>query len=557
MRKIITSVVLLVILILVFGPLAAGFGFQASYRDLLAFYNSQKNIHIKIVDYQRGWMSSEIKLSIEVDKKQLENALKIFDIPIVDANQPYQFVVKQHVQHGPIIYSKNAPSVFGLAAIQNKIEVMPDITSLFLLLGMPHVTLKSDEDFVTLMGNYFNHLEVSGLQVIDPVSRVHVQFDNFVSDVWIQPKQKRVSGILALSQFSIYNSDDSIEIDKINLKFDHHLDQYGLWLGTHSIAMPKLTVQEAGDEFLEINGLKLSSESHETAGMLSGLKTLDVNKINYDGEIVGPMHLELSAYKLNAKAMQNLIDASQEVAKNGEEYQGQLKQKISMILPKVIMPGTGINIDQFNLGTHTGKLTLNATVNWPERDFEAPSNVRDIVTTAKAQATLSISKKLMDDVIGIISGMPTSIREASSPDHDLLLSVRDQMEAAAKQNTYLIKILVESDELPEKSGEEFLDMQRDLVSVDDYEKAIKELFLTRKISPSVSYQLSWQYSQLRNPYQFLLRKVDEYQKSANDQLQGQLKELLNQGYIKEEKNEYVILFKWSEGKLTVNGRAVK
>ncbi len=556
MRKIITSVVLLVILILVFGPLVAGFGFRASYRDLIAFYNSQDSIHIEILDYQRGWTSSEIKLSVEIDSKQLQAVLKMLNIPVNDTNQQYQFIVKQHVQHGPIIFSNNAPGVFGLAAIQSKFEMTPDTGSL-LLLGMPSAKLKSDDDFVSLLGNYFNHLEISGLQMLDPISRTHLQLNDFVSDVWIEPKQKRVSGELTLSNFSIYNSDDSIDIDKINLKFNHHLAPNGLWLGTHYIEVPKITFQEEGDEFLTIAELNFSGASDEISGVVSGARKLDIFEINYGGDVIGPMHLELSAHGLDAKTIYNLIEAYQQFAKNGEEYQGQLKQKISMILPKIVTPGTEINLDQFRLNAFKGNLTINAAINWPERNFEAPNNVHDIVTTAKARANLSISKKLMDDVIGIIAGMPTSIREASYPDRDLLLSVRDQMTAASKQNTYLIKMLVESDQLPEKSGEEFVEMQRALVSVDDYEKAIKDLFLDRKISLRVSYQLGWQYSQLRNPYQFLLRKVIEYQRSANEQLQAQLKELLSQGYIKEEKNDYVVLFQWIEGKLTVNGRAIK
>ncbi len=558
MRKIIVSIVLIVLFILVFGPLAAGFGFQASYRNLLAFYNSQKNIQVTIVNYQRGWMSSDITLSVEVDNNQLQNLLEMFNITLNNPNKHYQFLVHQHVQHGPIIYFplENASGIFGLAAIQSKLIMQPDTTSIFLLLGMSHATVKSAEDFVTFAGSFFNHLEISGLKLVDPVSHIQFQLNNVVSNVWIHPKQKSVNGDVKFSQFSIHDSDDVLEIDKINVQFNQYLNQYGLWLGTHTILMPEILFQEMSSESLLIKNFNLSGQSAEKTGNVSGDRQLDIAEISYDNQTIGPIHLILSAYKLNAKAIQNLLNAYQEVMQNGEEYQGQLRKKITMFLPDIIIPGTGFKLDQFNLTAPKGQLKINADVTWPEKNFSAPDNLREIVMTADAKARLHISKELMNQVIEILSGMPTSLRQASEPDRAMLLAVRDQMMVAAKQNKQLIKMLVKNNAMTEKLGDAFLAMQKDLVSVDEYEQTIKELFLTRKISLQVSYLLNWQYSQMRNPYQFLLRKADEYQKSANEQLQNQFKELLNQGYITEEKSGYVVLIKWSDGKLTVNGQSV-
>jgi hypothetical protein len=153
MRKIIISAITLLILILVFGPLAAGFYFKKNYIDLLAFYNTQKNFHVAINDYQRGWWSSKIFLTVTINNAELNPILNVLGLS--SENKKIMFIVEQQVEHGPIIYSsrENLPSHFGLAVIKNKI------------LSEPENFMRSYSNFVNFSGDFFHHIEIAHFKI--------------------------------------------------------------------------------------------------------------------------------------------------------------------------------------------------------------------------------------------------------------------------------------------------------------------------------------------------------------------------------------------------------
>lgn len=558
MHKIMGGSLLLVILLLIFGPFAAGIYFKKNYQNILSFYNSQKNIHVDVIDYQRGWMNSDVTLAVQIDTTELRGLLNLINIPVSELPSTYKLIVKQHVQHGPIIYShfNNLSTLFALAAIKSEIRLPPEISSLLALIGMPDLILKSDEDLVTLTGKFCNHFAISKIHIHDPINQVNANLNDLISDLCISPKQKNIIGDLVLLDFSIEDPINSIDIKKINVHLDQYQDEYGLWIGNNSIQIPEIVMRESGKKSISINNINFAGQSHEESGITAGKRTLDIHQIEFGNKILGPITLELSADLLNAKTIHDLLNIYENIAAKGEDYQGQFRQQISMTLPNLLNPGTYFKLDKFAMNMQNGKVHMNGLIIWPKEDFFIPDDLHDFVVSAHAQLEVSISKNLMNDIIAIIASRPNIIQQVSEPDKNMLSEVRSQIDLIAQQNAILINELIADQLLTEKAAQSLISMQKELVSKNEYSDEVKQLLLTRKITLITAYQLNWQYDRILEPYHFLEDKMKEYKKSADSQLHSQFQYLLNQGYFSENVDSYTVTLKWEKSKLTANGRAI-
>ena len=357
----------------------------------------------------------------------------------------YEFIIQQHIQHGPIMYRniRYLPSLFGMVAIQNNLIWSPEIKSLFAEIGISGVIVKSDYDFVTYRGDYFNYFE------------------------------------------------------------------------------------------------------------------LLIEKIQLANQSIGPIRLQVSTHKLNVQAIEEIINIYKEIAEHGEIYQGQFKKKIFAVLPAVIYPGSAISLNQFDLITPHGRIHMSGIVKWPEKKFVAFSQLLDMLQSADAKLVIQISKNLTDDVVFFLANIPGTIREISAPDRSMLLQARNQMAWAVKQNTLLIAKLVANQTISRETGDYLRMMQKSLISTKEYAAQLQALLTNKQILEKNISQLNTQYALLQKPYQFLESKVLEYQKIAEQKIKMQLNDLLERGYVLENKDDYSLSFNWADGKLTLNHHAVQ
>lgn len=559
MRKVLSGIFFLVIVVIVFGPWLSGRWLQQNYNHLISFYNSDSAIQVAITQYQRGWASSQVTLVVDMQNTpELEDFLQS-----IGAHQPfpthYQFVVKQQIQHGPIIYqhTENLPNIVGLGAIQNTIEISPELKQLITTLGIQDFSVKSENNFVSLFGNFYHHVEFLNVRGNFPNSAMKMHLGNAVINLWVQSEKRKIDGSIAFENFTLADTDDFLTVPKLNLIIDQHLSEGGLWLGKSLIKLPEITLTETGGKSFFIKGFQSRGSSEEISGQLEGVRTVDIDKIQLPELYAGPIHFQFSAHKLNAHAIKSIITIYQEFVQHGEVYQGQFRRKIIALVPKIVTPGSEIKIDKFDLNAPKGQLQLNAAVFWPNANFIPPENMPDLFKSANAELSVHISKPLMKDVIGYASELPGAVREMSGPDRPVLFKARDQLALAVKHNTLLIKKWVAGHQLSKTIGDELLLMQTNFLPEAQYSARVSELLHEKQITQSVANQLDLQYAQVQLPYLFLLGKVDEYQQAVKKQINTQLDDFVKQGFIKEENNKYLVLFKWSEGKLTVNGRRME
>lgn len=380
MRKIIISIAVLIIVVLIFGPLVAGFRLEKKYHDLISYYNSEDGFHLNILSYQRKWFTSDIIFTASVDKKYLD---KFFENATADDFPT--LIVKQHIRH-----------------------------------------------------------------ILD----------------------------------------------------------FGAW------HFPEVIIRMQGEPDVYIRHLTFHYDSNQDNQFINANTVIQIHSIQLENQKLGPLDMQTHFNELNVPAIQNLITAYQDFMREGQLYQGQLRDKVSMIL-------------------------------------------RKILANSSIQFEWKIPEKSIKDFIYFVSTQPEYIRDVAEPERNQLLDMRNQMELALHRNELFIDYLADKGYISNVTADTLIDLQKDFIPFEDYAKEVRDLFLSGKIALVVSYQLCWQYADIIRPFQFMEDRVQQYQKIAQKQIQDVFDGLVKKGYVGEKNGNYFSVINWSEKGFTSNGVVIK
>lgn len=532
MRKLIVGLVALM-LVIILAPWAMGIWFEHSYRQVAASFNAQDDMVVQIQEYHRGWWRSSAVVHVQIKNPDVRKFVEQSGV----ANAKLDFVLQQDIQHGPLLYryTKGLPSVFGLASIHNIHSVL------------------NDNDLVTFSGNYFKSFYFMPVSLKAVDNQFHFIFDKGISGgVWFLPAENRMMGNVTLSDFSVTQDNYIVLIPNATLQFDQYRAPSGLWLGSVRLKLPEINVQNNDGSKINIEDLDFYTDNKESGDVIKAFNDLSVGKMDFGVEVLGPLHVQISASDLNANAILNMIAAYQKIQNEGELYQSQLQQKMSAMLPKIISEDSEIKLDSLKLVAPVGRLQISGEMNWPLHLAPA-SGALLLFQESSAQANMRISQELVNKLIGYISWLP-SFRSVSPERHAELIELQKNLEMANQRNFLFISMLVHYGVLSDNNALELLGLQKADASVDEYFRVIKILFLDKKITLMVSHMLFWQYADVKHQIQVLNQALDADQLSIQQQMRNQVEAWVKAGYISKEKNDYVITIQKENDTMKVNGK---
>jgi uncharacterized protein YdgA (DUF945 family) len=274
-----------------------------------------------------------------------------------------------------------------------------------------------------------------------------------------------------------------------------------------------------------------------------------------DDQTLGPMQMRLSAHKLSAQGIINMIALYREISHRGEFYQSELQQRMSSMLPKVIMPGAFIKLETFDLATSQGNLQVTAGVQWPKADFVSSENMTELADNASLRAQVRISKKLANEMLVLASQSPYFRDVPDAVVHEINQQ-EDTVTLAMQEGAFAIAELVDEQELSDNDGTEFVRLLRNDPRGKEYSDKVRMLFMTRDISLRTAYILYWQQMVVKNLVEEIQKSVAQYQDSITRQMQDEFNEWVKKGYVTEKGDDYVALITREKSVVNLNGKSV-
>jgi uncharacterized protein YdgA (DUF945 family) len=532
MRKVSGVVALILILSILFiGPWVTGIYLERLYPSIFKAYDAH-GFHVEVKSYERGWFTSHATIVLEVKEPDYAKILTAWHVPTT-------FTIKENIQHGPIFYRplNGFSSIFGFATIHH---LFPnDLVEL--------------NDYVSFRGEDYNKLIIHHMNIRYPGTPIHIQMNRMESHLWISSNQSRIEGKLSFHGIKLFDNIATIAMPEVMLTFNQHDPHYYYLLGQNTLLIPEVLWSEVDGKSLTITDLRLSGFTESSSGTFEGNRKLEFKKIVLGDHVIGPLHFELTAKKLNAKAILDIFQAYRTIQERGELYQSQLKQNIMTLLPNIVNVGTLIQVNELNVETPEGKLVLEGKLNWLKDTM--PEDVYELLQTADANMDLSISKKLLEQWIASASTMPF-FNQANQELRNAYIDAREEMDDAMRLNAFLITDMTNNRLLLEEDALGLLLLQKNTVTLDEYRNQLTKLFLNRSISRETDYRLFLQYLEVQRPLLVLLQTVQKQKEETLQGMRAQWNDWIKQGYIKENKDDYIITMKQADGSLKVNNKAV-
>lgn len=550
MRKI-AWIACFILTVLMVSPLVIGIYFKHYYYKLADLYGADSGIHFTINQYKKGWFSSDATVTLQVTEPHYVKMLEFLEVK----NIPKKYIINQHIQHGPFFYSalKGISSRFGFAAIHNQLQITKETKQFLEILGINPELLQIGNDLVTFGGNYFKHVDLS-LNFLFPGSEIHLKLKHLVADMWTWPFQKHLTGKLSIEDLIVEDQYNSVSIPKLTFQFDQDNDTGSFWMGKQALHVPEIVWFESGKKSVSISDVNFKGFFEEISGVLVGNRQIDIHRMQFNNYEIGPLHLQVSIDKLNKKAIADMFSAYQQILQRGELYQYQLQQKMYMMLPSVIEPGSTIKLDAFNVTTPEGKLHMNGKIVWNLESTLLPEDLSELLRAANANLDLRISKELIDKWIYLISDLP--LLQSTADLQKFYTDARRQTYFAMQQNSLSMIQLVNEQSLPEKYALNLMDLQNEMIPLDEYNQEIQKLVLNKTISLDTSYKLSLLYTMVKMPLTLFKLAIKENQEATRQGLQGQLLEWLKDGYIKQDEEDYVVSILQEKSGIKVNEKSL-
>lgn len=544
MRNFARIAVILAVLIamLLISPLFIGWYLKQHYQTILNIYNNTHRVSLYVDHFHKGWFSSIVTLRAQILDPTLIEYLGISNEE--NASKLGPFIIEQYIQHGPVFYhnTKGLPYVLGLAAIQNSVHSAPDINKA--------MKIKRDLDYISFRGNHYKYFDIISLNLMYPRTDFHMNIEELEGGAWMSPTKKRIQSNVHVKELLLHNPDVIVYAPQLNMQFDYDTL---IWLGNIVLSIPSVSMIENENETLNIQQLNFESFSEITDGILNGHKELRIKQMNIDDYLLGPLHIDINVKQLNAKAVEEMVDAYKVITERGELYQSQLTRKMLMLLPGVLNPGASIAFNDFDIETQDGRLYIKGEFVWNDAPESMPDNFKEMLSSANAKIELKIATQLMNRWINVASTLPWFNRASLELD-EAYNDAQHDMASAMELSKLGIMELVSQGKLTLNDAMMLIELQKTNASSKDYAAAIKELLFNKNITPETSYLLSYLYAQGQSPMNSINLLLQEYQQAVARDMSLQLERWIKRGYVKQQGDDYVVSFLQQKKRIQINGQ---
>lgn len=536
---------LIVIIILAVTPGIMGMVFQKKYQHFLTFVNSQKQVKVNLIKYQRGWFHSHALLQIDILNPVLRNQMVTWDLP--------QLVIGQTIEHGPIIY--HMPPQFLLAAVHNYLKLTPENKQKLLNLGIsPHET--QFEDLFSFSGRDTRFIQLKHIHLFFPDLKTSAQAEGLQGHIAVNENNKNIRGKLQVNKVIVGDNEDSLLFSNLFFSFDQTQNENALWLGKINFSLPLFSWRDKDNHIFSLSNVEILSKSNEQKGLINGYRNLQVKEIQFDANKLGPLHINISIERIDAKILSDMVHTYKNIISQGELYRSQLENKMVSMLPDLFRADSKLKINNFDLSTPWGSFQLQGEMSWPVGYELENNNFSNFLRAFNIDLHFRISKMLANDFIKFVTSMPMFYR-AGPYEPDSLAEARNDFRVSLQQNLILISSLVEDKKLPLSLALQLINSQKnDSIKSGNYFSLLKTAFLKKQIDRDTTYFLYLQFSQITHQLQLYSQQLTQFQVALAQRFRDQITDWVKSGYVSDAKDDYVIAVSRLQGNLKINGKAI-
>lgn len=382
MRKLINSlfIVILLLVVIIFGtPLVMGFWIQANYQSILNRISNPPSYKIEVVNFHRGWFSSDAQLRLLLNTSNAEQTL----IPI-DIND--------HIIHGPVIFIKDANNksqvLLARALMTNNAQ-----TSNARLNSRTVWTLNNQ-----VKGNFqADQISVSNQTQQTSLSGANVDYFYDLNTQHLRTKLQISEGDFSTLGTALLKETFKLKFENVKSDDNFHI-QDAIWYGARNLNIDHIGLQLPNNKSLDVYGvLANATNTQKSDGITTDIRfNLSTNKITGTNFNADNVQLNLAFEGLDTQTFSDLLKKAIAIKKQNPN---KIQESNALYTPMLNFLGKGftVNLNQLHFDTNQGSFDLNAQIQLPQQT--GTPSLEAIAQQGTADANLTVAKQLLLFVI--------------------------------------------------------------------------------------------------------------------------------------------------------------
>lgn len=530
-------------------PCVDGFLFKRNYHQFVQALAADNTVSIQILEYHQGWFHSTSKVSI---KPKVDMA----GVPVPSSSPSGAYmtpsiVLDQVISHGPLVYDAKSGWVIGLAAIQSRIH-LPTSVEAVLLGNQPNQNgIIESNAIVSLSGDYLSQFKTPVFNINIPnVISIVWQGLNGTMNFYMQGNRlQKMTTDMVVGAISAKGVVGSVDMKEALIKYEISPESSGLWKGDYQFTAPEFTYTNA-DQIFAIKGLKTSyAFGSATANLYGANAQFSLDQLTTPQFGVNHSQISMSLENVSTPGLLNLIKTINSFKDNGPDFTPAQSQQLLAIVPQLITSTTLVKQD-VAINTSYGRALLNSQIVWPV----VVKTMDSVAKEVKGKADIRVSTTLVDQVIAIMAAheaaarpSPASAISSQQPTEDSLLKEIDSWSA--------------QDKLDLSIGIQVKDLVQAHLKPEDFARNIDKFVVLAQISPDIADQLKSSYAIVRanqlSPTVQAPTPVVAQAASPVDQMREEWNLLIKQGYVRQDKTDYVTTITIEQGVVKANGLEIQ
>jgi hypothetical protein len=376
------------------APWVDGYYYKGSYTQLLASLAADNPAQIKVVDYSQGWLSSDVTLSIDLNPPNTKKP-----------DPAYVVTVNQHITHGPIAKDPISGGwKFTEAVLQSQMHIDKKTETMVIGSAATDGIVQVDT-LASFDGHYQNQVKTPlfTVKISDTGKLTWQGVTGLVDADFTNNKLKHLTSDLTLGALAIQDATGNLSVQDMKVQAERNCQQAVLCGGTSVFSMPSVNGL-INNMDMKLVGTSIKSTYGADANNAYNA-TLDIQmaKLTMPDYTVGPVGMKFAMNNVNAASLSKLLDISKSVADSPSEDRQSagllLLAEYNKELPHLIMANTVINQDT-TVTTTYGDFTSVAKFYWPA-NTPLPASSQDFIKM-NFKVDMRAATTLVDKVVNAI-----------------------------------------------------------------------------------------------------------------------------------------------------------
>ncbi len=410
MNKTLSYSIFSLVIILLAGifilPFGLGIIAEKKYTQLIGLTSKSTAVKITLLDYKRGWFSSEAALKINLltsktAQKVITDASKQSND--ADAFQSGVIIIKQSIQHGPVFSLDDANHgktlLFGQALVTSHVYPSELKTSgIDSQFGNANIItwIKAD-------GSLFGKIEAPKITYSIPltsasnaqISKQNLTLNNLSGFFNASSDLKRIISKGHAAQITIQDNDIQQLIKQVDVESNLQKSDSGLYVGQQNYFVDSMTWKaDFHDTPLSFNGLKIQTYDEEKNQKMNSILNVELKKFIINNAEYGPQQLTVALDQIDIPSLLKANEALSEEQEGKDNFSLQsLMQQYQQVFLPLLSKGMTVDIKRLKVVTPYGSPSLVAKIKFSPQtngDFATILNNANVVASVDMPATFLV-----------------------------------------------------------------------------------------------------------------------------------------------------------------------